>query len=115
MPTALRTTLAAVLLIAVAGCSSTGTGSKSAATTAATYPADEQAALNALHPACVDSDAKLDLYASNALGLLVKAGITDETKLSVLQHLRQSMPASSAGMKCDEQLGAYVTLREQPK
>jgi hypothetical protein len=43
---------------------------------------------------------------------LTKAGITDETRLSVLQHVAASIPAGSPKMDCVQQMAAYVTLRE---
>jgi len=37
--------------------------------------------------------------------------VKDETALTVLQHLRQSLPPGIPDMNCANQLGAYVTLR----
>jgi 3-oxoacyl-ACP reductase-like protein len=103
--------LGSMMLLSTAAC---GGSSGAPAASAPTYSTAEQAALDALHPGCTQDDATLDRFANNALGLLEKAGIHDETKLTVLQHLRQSIPASSPSMDCQQMLGAYVTLRESP-
>ncbi len=109
-----------VLLIIVISIASNSGGSKS--TTAATtspaptsmttsFPAAEMAALNALHPGCQEDYPKLDAEAKKALELMQRNGVTDETTLTVLQHLRQSIPPGTPDMNCANQLGAYVTLR----
>lgn len=77
---------------------------------APTYPADEQAALTALHNACNENDAQLDTMAGNTVDIFEKNGVTNETKLTVLQHLRDSIPEGTK-LDCDKQLVAYVQLR----
>ena len=44
---------------------------------------------------------------------LVKNGVTDETRLSVLRHLDQSIPAGLGKTDCAGMLSAYLVLREQ--
>lgn len=46
------------------------------------------------------------------LKLLQQHSINDETQLSVMQHLSDSIPAGSPKMSCADIGGAYVTLRE---
>lgn len=43
---------------------------------------------------------------------LKKAGITDEDRLSLLQHFSASIPAGSQPMDCVQVFAAYETLRE---
>ncbi|MEC3919310.1 hypothetical protein [Nocardia sp. CDC160] len=84
-----------------------------ASTATARFSPDEQAALDALHGACREDDAKLDAEAKKANELLQQAGIHDENTVTVLQHLRGSLPDSAPVMNCAEILGAYITLREK--
>ncbi|WP_157514393.1 hypothetical protein [Nocardia concava] len=84
-----------------------------ASTATARFTPDEQAALDALHGACREDDTKLDAEAKKANELLQQADIHDETTVTVLQHLRGSLPDSAPVMNCAEILGAYITLREK--
>jgi len=95
--------------LALAACSASPP--PAATPTTASFPADEMVALNALHPGCQEDYPKLDAEAKKALELMQRNGVTDETTLTVLQHLRQSIPPGTPDMNCANQLGAYVTLR----
>jgi len=112
--------LGGVVLLIIVIVSSNSGGSKSttaatsttaAPTTTSSFPADETTALNALHPGCQEDNPKLDAEAKKTLELMQKKGVKDETVLTVLQHLRQSIPPGTPDMNCANQLGAYVTLR----
>jgi len=96
--------------VLVAGCGG-GTPSATGPTTTTSFPADEMVALNALHPGCQEDYPKLDAEARKALEIMQRNGVKDETTLTVLQHLRQSIPGGIPDMNCANQLGAYVTLR----
>ncbi|MFD9615063.1 hypothetical protein ACFWWS_37450, partial [Streptomyces sp. NPDC059083] len=111
--------LAAVPIIAFTSCGShdSATGGTSTPQTtsaaAAKYSADEQAALDALRGACREDDGKLYVEAKRANELMQKAGINDETTLTVLQHLRDSLPADAPTMDCAGVLAEYTMLREK--
>jgi len=115
----LSAVLALLLLFVVIGIASGGSKSATTASTTTTaaaptttsFPADETAALNALHPGCLEDSPKLDAEAKKALEIMQRNGVKDETTLTVLQHLRQSIPPGTPDMNCANQLGAYVTLR----
>lgn len=74
-------------------------------------PTDEQAALDAVSPACTESPDKLDAEAAKAVELLADEGVHDETTVTMLRHLRQSIPDSAPRMDCAQMLGVYVQLR----
>lgn len=72
-----------------------------------------QAALDALAGKCTQSsDGQLAAMGDAAYGQLVAAGVKDETRLSLLQHVAASIPAGSPRLDCVGQMAAYVTLRE---
>jgi hypothetical protein len=73
--------------------------------------AAEQQALDAVSPACSETPDKLDAEASKAVELLAEKGVHDETTLTVLQHLRQSIPVGAPVMDCATVLGPYITMR----
>ena len=137
----MRRAACALVLLAVAGCGSSGTDSSGstdggAPTVEATTEApadlasqlrdedmsdghvvaatpDYQAAFATLQTRCSDSPARLALYVGNALHLLQSKGINDETRYTLLQHLADSVPASAGPpLNCQEIAGAYVTIRE---
>lgn len=99
-----------VLALAVAACGSSTTGNSEPS-----YSPQEQAALDALHGKCrVDGDGgddKLYAEAQETNTLLRKDGVTDETTLTVLQHLRQSIPDGAPELQCSELLADYEQLR----
>lgn len=105
-----RLAMGIAMLGVLAGCGGGATSATPSPTTAS-FPADEQVAINALHPGCTETDRALDAEAKKTLELMQKNGVKDETLLSVLQHLRQSIPPGTPDMNCANQLGAYVTLR----
>jgi hypothetical protein len=74
-------------------------------------PADEQAALDAVSPACSESAVALDAEAAKAVELLGERGVHDETTVTMLQHLRESIPDGAPILKCSDQLATYITLR----
>ena len=92
------------------------TGTTTATTTAGTAAAAavdpaEQAAIDRLHPGCTESGPALGREAGRALQLLQQHGVTDETVLTVLVHLRDSIPPGVPDMNCADVLGAYISLR----
>ena len=124
-------------LLALTGCAMSSTPSTASApnaapaTTAATPPVPEQlrdmdiaanvdvqpqsaynTAFAALSKDCTEQGVPLANEVHATLGLLQKAKITDETHLTVMQHIAQSIPAGSPKMSCADIAGAYVTLRE---
>jgi hypothetical protein len=79
-----------------------------------THPvADYQAALDALAPKCTQGETYIAGLGDAGYKDLVKNGVTDETRLSVLQHLDQSIPASLGKTDCTSMLSGYLMLREQ--
>ena len=112
-----------------------GSGAQSAVTTQAAAPAtfaaaapaqtladedgdvspvgDYQAALDALGPKCTQDEAHIASLGDAGYSDLVKNGVTDETRLSVLRHLDQSIPAGLGKTDCAGMLSAYLVLREQ--
>jgi hypothetical protein len=81
------------------------------ATPAQAHPTDEQAALDAVSPACTESPDKLDAEAAKAVELLADSGVHDETTVTMLRHLRESIPDGAPRMDCAQVLGAYIRLR----
>ena len=75
--------------------------------------ADYQAALDALGPKCTQDQAFIAGLGDTGYRDLVKNGVTDETRLSVLQHLSDSIPASLGRTDCTGILSGYLVLREQ--
>jgi hypothetical protein len=72
------------------------------------------AALDRLQPTCTQDRVRIAGLGDAGLTDLQKNGIRDETRLTVLQHLRDSMPASAEKMDCAGVLAAYLVLRESP-
>jgi hypothetical protein len=72
-----------------------------------------QAALDALAPKCTQDEANIAGLGDAGYNDLVKNGVTDETRLTVLQHLDASMPSSLGKTDCTSILSAYLVLREQ--
>lgn len=73
---------------------------------------DYQAALNALAPKCTQDEVHIAGLGDAGYKDLVLNGVTDETRLTVLQHLDQSIPASVGKTDCTGMLSAYLVLRE---
>lgn len=71
-----------------------------------------QAAIGVLTPECTQDQAGIAALANAGYQDLVKNGITDETRLTVLRHLAASMPPGSAPIDCAGVLSAYLVLRE---
>lgn len=71
-----------------------------------------QRALDALAPKCTQDRKSIAGIGNATLQDLQKNGITDETELSVLEHLNQSLPAGSPRTDCVSIAAAYATLRE---
>ena len=77
------------------------------------YPvSDYQHALNALAPKCKQDEQHIAGIANGTLEDLQKNGVTDETELSVLQHLDGSIPKGAPRMDCIGVAASYATLRE---
>jgi hypothetical protein len=72
-----------------------------------------QAAVDALAPKCTQDEVHIAGLGDAGYKDLIKNGITDETRLSVLQHLSDSIPASLGKTDCTAMLSAYLVLREQ--
>jgi hypothetical protein len=75
--------------------------------------ADYQAALDALGPKCTQDAAHIAGLGDAGYKDLVKNGVTDETRLTVLRHLSDSIPASLGRTDCAGILSGYLVLREQ--
>lgn len=73
---------------------------------------DYQAALDALGPKCTQDEAHIAGLGDAGYRDLVKNGVSDETRLSVLQHLDASIPSSMGRTDCAGMLSAYLVLRE---
>ena len=73
---------------------------------------DYQTALDLLAPKCTQDEYNIAALAYATYNDLVKNGVKDETRLTVLQHLNQSIPDSLGKTDCGQMLAAYATLRE---
>ena len=73
---------------------------------------DYQAALDALAPKCTQDETFVAGLGNSGYDDLTKNGIHDETRLTVLQHLNESIPDSLGKTDCGQMLAAYATLRE---
>lgn len=71
-----------------------------------------QRALDALAPKCTQDRQRIAGIGNATLQDLQKNGVTDESELSVLQHLNDSLPAGSPRTDCVSIAAAYATLRE---
>ncbi len=134
LPAVIRKVVVLVaVVVSLAGCgSSSGSSapSSSSATTTAHYPsatADPArllaegdgaadvtpyaAALDELGPQCTQDRVHIAGIADAGLSDLQQHGITDETRLTVLQHLVASV-RSSAKVDCQGVMAAYLVLRE---
>jgi hypothetical protein len=109
-------------LLLLAGCSSGSSGSGEPPAqqlrdldVAAGHSASANAYTSAfavLSKHCTEQGVPLANEVQATLGLLKKASIDDETNLTVMQHLDQSMAAEKSKTSCAQIAGAYVTLRE---
>lgn len=121
-----RRHLAAVLLLApvLAACSSNATSpplspadslrvwdADNARSATIGTGADYQAAFNRVAPKCTQTAAQLPAMVEATHKILTDGGVTDETGLTVLQHLGDSIPAGSGPQDCVQLLAAYATLR----
>jgi hypothetical protein len=73
-------------------------------------PAAYDAAFKTLSSRCQEQGVSLGNEVGAILGLLQKSNVTDETQLSVMQHVAQSIPPGQK-MGCADIGAAYVTLR----
>lgn len=117
--------LAAALLAAVAGCSSGGdpkpTDQQIGARVLQQFDttnghsghaeADYRAQLDALTAKCTNPVKDVARFVENSYNDLAGHGVSDETALTVLQHLEASIPAGSR-VDCQGTLAAYLVLRE---
>ena len=69
------------------------------------------AALDHLQPKCTQDRVGIAGLGDAGFTDLTKNGITDETRLTVLQHLNESIPDGSK-VDCQSSLAAYLVLRE---
>jgi hypothetical protein len=75
--------------------------------------ANYQTALDGLKPLCTEKDEYTlasEIWASQQD--LIKNGIKDETNLTLIGHIKASIPANSAPVDCRGVMAAYLTLRE---
>lgn len=79
-----------------------------------THPAAQYtAALTELTKQCKQTDpVQLAAMTDSVWTGLEKAGVTDEDRLSLLQHFSESIPAGAPRMDCVQIFAAYETLRE---
>jgi hypothetical protein len=78
------------------------------------HPAsDYQQVLDQLTPKCTQDEYTVASYVYATLEDLRKNNITDETELTVLQHLNGSLPGGSGKTDCQSIAAAYLVLREQ--
>jgi len=70
------------------------------------------AALDALVPLCTQTRSDIAALANSGYQDLVANHVTDETRLTVLMHMRESIP--SGRQDCQGILAAYLVLRESP-
>lgn len=110
----------ALAVLALAGCAADPMNSpaqvkadeaKYGGAPSSSIPADEQAALDDVAPACSETPDKLDAEAAKAVELLAEKGIHDETTVTVLRHLRDSIPVGVPVMNCTTVLGPYISMR----
>jgi len=77
------------------------------------HPAgDYQQVLDQLTPKCNEDEYTLASYVFATLADLRKNNIDDETELSVLQHLNESLPDIGQKTECKQIAAAYLVLRE---
>ncbi|MCW2690872.1 MAG: hypothetical protein JWR37_5762 [Mycobacterium sp.] len=105
------TTVVAVGVALLGGCTGNSGPSVDQSAAAPSRPADEQAALDAVAPACQEDPEKLDAEAKNAAQILAERGVNDETVVTMLRHLRQSIPDSAPVLPCVQNLAVYIQLR----
>jgi len=74
--------------------------------------AQYQSALDALKPYCKENEASLAAEIHETWKLLEQSNIKDETNLTLLQHIQQSIPSNAPVEDCSQVMGAYVTLRQ---
>jgi hypothetical protein len=67
-------------------------------------------AFTTLSGRCKEKGVGLANEVGEVLKLLKESGVHDETRLTVMQHMTQSIPAGQK-MSCADIGGAYVTLR----
>ncbi len=74
--------------------------------------AQYQSALNALKPLCTENESALagEIWAS--WSNLESNGVTDETILSLMSHIQDSIPKSMGPTNCKGVMAAYLVLRE---
>lgn len=71
-----------------------------------------QAALDGLKPLCTEDEATLAGEIWGSWKDLVNSKVTDETNLSLIGHIRQSIPSDSNPTDCRGFMAAYLVLRE---
>ena len=71
-----------------------------------------QTALDALKPLCTETEAKLISEIHNSWQDLENNGVTDETHLTLTQHVADSIPAGSPATDCAQIMAAYLLERE---
>lgn len=74
--------------------------------------ADYQAAFGRAAAKCTNPPADVERFIENSQRDLTKNRVTDETALTLLSHLDQSIPAGTT-MDCQGVLAAYLVLRER--
>jgi hypothetical protein len=69
-------------------------------------------ALDQLQQVCTQDRVRLAGFGDSGFSDLVKNGVLDETRLTVLQHLFASIPPSGSKIDCQSVLAVYLILRE---
>lgn len=87
-----------------------GSGQPSGAGQAPAHPSATQRALDRLATRCTEPKDRLSAFADFAVDDLAKHNI-HETRLSVLRHLTQSIPAGQR-VNCQSVAATYLVLRE---
>jgi hypothetical protein len=71
-----------------------------------------QSALDSLKPLCTENEATLAGEIWGSWKDLVDNQVTDETNLSLISHITQSIPSDSTPTDCRGVMAAYLVLRE---
>lgn len=76
------------------------------------YVAREQAALDSLSMKCREGESRLSDFAANSMQIMEKDKGINESTLSILHHVKSSIPKALGVTRCQDIFAAYVTIRE---
>jgi hypothetical protein len=71
-----------------------------------------QAALDSLEPFCTEDEATLAGEVWSSWNDLQKNGVSDETNLSLIGHIKESIPQGAVPTDCRQVMAAYLVMRE---